>query len=378
MPRLFRIVDRHVFSQLVGPFVFGILGALIIIAFGPMHRAITTLVAGKVPPAIVADWFVHRVPEDMQFIFPVATLMAGLLGFARLSKDGELTAMRAAGISLLRLLVPVLVFGVTASTATYFFLDRMVPPSMVHSQDLWVKHFRNWADPTYKENFTLKTKGNRLISVGKILLKDPDPGQPLLFHFALREYTKKQGEGPIPGPLLEIVSLSSPQVAWDAPRGLWILKDAREDRYESGRLVTRSHPRYELKLEETPAVFQAQDRGHQELTSRQLLAKIRHIEARGLGNTNELRVELYLRSSFPFCVLLFAVLGAVMGITNARAGGFMGFAVALLLTFLYYVTMSLSASMGKTGTLDPLLSAWMHNLLFAAVTARQAWRASSG
>jgi lipopolysaccharide export system permease protein len=369
---VFRIVDRHVFLQLLGPFLFGLLGALIIIAFGPMNRAIKFLLAGKVPAGIVLKWFVFRVPEDMQFIFPVATLMATLLGFARLSKDGELTALRAAGISLIRLLVPVMAFGVLATGATYFFLNRLVPPSMVTSQDLWVHHFRSTLPPTFKENFTLKTSGDRLVSVGRVNLRDP-----VLHRVTVRDYPDGPGEG--------LRQISGPRARWEPASRRWVLEDARVDRYavdevsgEVQGVETRLFPLLPLDLKDGPEVFQAPERSAQEQTPEQLSRRIEEIEEKGLGSTLDLRVELYLKSSFPFCVLLFALLGATMGITNARAGGFMGFGVALLLTFLYYVTMSLSASLGKSGTLSPLLSAWLHNLVFAVVVVYKARQASQG
>lgn len=369
---MIRILDRHVFRVLVGPFFFGLLGALIIIAFGPLNQAVKFLLQGKVPPAIVLEWFCFRVPEDMQFIFPVATLMACLLGFARLSKDGELTAMRAAGISLARLLIPVMAFGGLATGLTYLFLNRFVPPSMVRSQDLWVHHFRLAQPPEFKENFTLKSQGNRLVSVGQVNLRDP-----ILLRVSIREYPTSERPG--------LTQITGTRALWDAGRHLWVLEDARVEHYPARDLeaphepavATRQVARLELDLPEAPEVFQRQDRSPQELTPGQLLERIRDIESRGLGNTRELRVELYLKTSFPFCVLIFALLGATMGITNSRAGGFMGFGVALVLTFLYYVTMSLSSSMGKSGALDPLLSAWLHNAVFFLVAAWRAMVASS-
>ena len=369
---MFRIVDRHVFWQLVGPFCFGLLGALIIIAFGPMNRAIKFLLAGKVPASIILRWFLYRVPEDMQFIFPVATLMATLLGFARLSKDGELTALRAAGISLVRLLVPVFVFGCLATGATFYFLNRLVPPAMVTSQDLWVHHFRSTLPPTYKENFTLKTSGDRLVSVGSVNLRDP-----ILLRVTVRDYPDGPGEG--------LRQISGPRARWEPASGRWVLEDARVDRYAldetSGAVLgveTRRFPLLPLDLRDGPEVFQAPERSPQEQTPEQLSRRIHDIEEKGLGSTLDLRVELYLKFSFPCCVLLFALLGATMGISNARAGGFMGFGVALLLTFLYYVAMSLSASLGKSGSLDPMLSAWLHNLIFAVVVLYKARQASQG
>jgi lipopolysaccharide export system permease protein len=363
---MLRILDRHIFKQLLAPFLFGLLGALIIIAFGPMNSAIKFLLQGKIPAAIILKWFVFRVPEDMQFIFPVATLMATLLGFASLSKSGELTAMRAAGISLKRLFLPVIAFGLLATGLTYGFLNRFVPPAMVRSQDLWIHHFRAALPPEFKENFTLKSEGNRLISVGQVNLKDP-----VLRRVTIRNYPDE--DTPV------LTQISGPKAVWDPSQRCWILENARVEHYQadSGQMTSQFFPSFPLDLVEGPEIFQQQERTPQELTPSQLLQRIREIEARGMGNTRALRVDLYIKSSFPFCVFLFALLGATMGISNARSGGFMGFGIALVLTFLYYVVMSLSASLGKSGMIDPFLSAWLHNILFFVVVFWQALRASN-
>jgi lipopolysaccharide export LptBFGC system permease protein LptF len=96
----------------------------------------------------------------------------------------------------------------------------------------------------------------------------------------------------------------------------------------------------------------------------ELLEKIRYIEERGLANTDPLKVELYLKTSFPFCVLIFALIGSTMGLASHRSGGFVGFGISLVVTFLYYISMSISSSLGKTGVIDPFLSAWLHNIVF--------------
>lgn len=365
--RPWRILDAHIFRQLFGPFVFGLLGALIIIAFGPMNRAIKYLLRGGISPAVILEWFCYRVPEDMQFIFPVATLMAGLLGFAGLSKNGELTSMRAAGISLRRLLLPVLVFGLAATAGTWFFLNRFVPPAMKRSQDLWVEHFRATQPPQFKDNFTLRSKGNRLVSVARVNLRDP-----ILERLSVRMYPE--------GPNGPVTRISAPRARWDPADRAWICEQALIEVTPSdpSKPVLRTrHLVHALHLEEGPEVFQHQERTPQELTPEELAARIDELDARGLQSTLGLRVELYLKHSFPFCVLIFAVLGAVMGITNSRSGGFMGFGVALVLTFVYYVMMSLSASLGKTGTVPPLVSAWLHNVVFFGVAAWRATQASN-
>ncbi|MBI4861253.1 MAG: LptF/LptG family permease [Candidatus Riflebacteria bacterium] len=122
-----------------------------------------------------------------------------------------------------------------------------------------------------------------------------------------------------------------------------------------------------MPLAEGPEDFAQEERSPQEMSFSTLLAQVRKLEERGLSNTRSMRVELYLKTSFPFCIPIFAIIGCAMGLTSSRSGGFIGFGISLVVTFFYYIVMSLSASLGKTGVIAPLLASWIQNLVFTAV-----------
>lgn len=349
-----RLIDRYIFWQLGPPFFMGMVGALTILSFGQFLRALKYLTEGKVEKWLILKWFVFRVPEDMQYIFPAAALMATLFVFGRLSKDSELAALLASGISLGRLMVPVAVFGAASAVLVFLFNDRLVPPALQISQRIWEEKLRAAGPPntTFKENVLVRSGENQLLYVGKLFLKDHT-----FQRMMVREYA--------PGGLKRIVA--APDGRWMGD-GVWSLNRARETTFAAGGEVgwTR-HETLALRVRDTPAELSARENDANELRFGELFEKVRALEKRGLANTRTLRVEMYLKTSFPFAVLIFAFIGAAIGISPSRSGGFVGFGVSLIFTFLYYVCMSLSASLGKTGVLSPLAGAWLHNLLFLVI-----------
>ena len=62
------------------------MGALVIVSFGNLLKAVSLLFEGHVPKLIILEWFIKRTPEDMQYIFPVATMLATLLVFSGMSR----------------------------------------------------------------------------------------------------------------------------------------------------------------------------------------------------------------------------------------------------------------------------------------------------
>ncbi|MBI4866180.1 MAG: LptF/LptG family permease [Candidatus Wallbacteria bacterium] len=348
------ILDRYIFRQLGAPFALGMVGALTILMFGQFMRALKYLSEGRVERSLVLKWFVFRVPEDMQYMFPAAALMATLFVFGRLSKDSELAAILASGISLARLMVPVGVFGLLVSTAVYLFNDFVVPPCMRVSQRIWEQKLRAAGPPntTYKDNILVKSGQGQLTYVGRFFLRDES-----FRNLVVRNY----------GPRGLDSMLSAPSGKWKGG-GQWRLDQAVETRFHpDGQVTWESKPAGDYRLNETPESLKEKESDPNELTIRELFEKIRHLEKRGLANTRPLQVEMYLRTSFPFCVLIFSFIGAAMGISPGRSGGFIGFGVSLILTFLYYMAMSLSASLGKTGALTPFVGAWLQNFLFLGI-----------
>ena len=348
------LVDRYIFKQLGGPFAMGLVGSLTILSFGQFLRALKFLTEGKVEAYLIFKWFIFRVPEDMQYIFPAATMMATLFVFGRLSKENELAAFLASGISLARLMVPVAVFGVLVTVGVFLFIDRAVPPSMRISQQIWEEKLRAAGPPNtvYKDNILVKSDAQQLLYLGRLVLRDGS------FHnLLLREY----------GPTGLKTMTAAPSGRWKGD-GVWTLDNPVVTRVGAGgEITTERRHAGELKLAVTPSDLQERERDINEMSIRDILEKIRRLQKRGLASTRNLQVEMYLKTAFPISALIFAFIGAAIGISPSRSGGFIGFGVSLVLTFLYYVVMSLASSLGKTGVLSPLLGSWLHNLLFLAV-----------
>jgi lipopolysaccharide export system permease protein len=332
------------------------LGALVIVSFGNLLKAVGLLFEGRVERWVILEWFLKRTPEDMQFIFPVAIMLATLITFSQLSRTSELVALQAAGISVPRLMVPVVCFAFTVTGFLFYFLDAVVPPCMRRSQELWEKHIRtNQLLSTYKENVLLRDSKNRLVFVGRFNLRTYE-----LEFVKIRDYAD---DGTVF--LREYSARRAPY------RGgkLWELRDMKcvQRADPTQPLHAEKRESQTMALAEGPEDFGAQDRSPQEMDFNTLLAQIRKLDERGLANTAPLKVELYLKTSFPFCIFIFSLIGSSMGLTNARSGGFIGFGISLVVTFFYYIVMSLSASLGKTGVLAPMLAAWIHNLVFGVV-----------
>ena len=137
---MIKIVDRYIFRELIEPFLFG-LGSFTAILSASMvlFELVRAVVLRGMPLLVALQVFVYRLPNIVVYIFPMATLLAALLAFSRLSSDSEVIAFRASGISLYRLIIPVIFLGLLVSFANLTFSEIVVPESNKAAKNLLIE-----------------------------------------------------------------------------------------------------------------------------------------------------------------------------------------------------------------------------------------------
>ncbi len=129
-------VDRWVLGELFGPWAFGVAMFTVLILAGSFLFELTRYLSEGVSPAMVVELTVLLLPGVMAKTFPMAVLLATLLAFGRLSGDSEVVAVRAAGVSLKRVMAPVAAFGLAVALLAFFFTERLVPGATQRAVDL--------------------------------------------------------------------------------------------------------------------------------------------------------------------------------------------------------------------------------------------------
>src|SRR3954453_14249448 len=124
-----KILDRYISRELIGPFIFGVAAFTLIFISGQYLFKLTTMVAKGAPLVFVAELLLLRMVPLAILTFPMATLLATLLSFGRLSGDMEVVAMMAGGVSFARIAIPAFMMGVLVSLFGLFANEVLVPPA---------------------------------------------------------------------------------------------------------------------------------------------------------------------------------------------------------------------------------------------------------
>jgi LPS export ABC transporter permease LptG len=310
---------------------------------------------------LLAQYFAFFTPNMVRFVLPVACLCAVLVTIAVLSRNGEIVAMKAGGLSLGRVSRPLL--GTTLVICLLFFLSQEYVFPVTNRQ---------------AESIRDRIAGRPAVS-------EEEAGRRWVFGSARRLYgyrvyspTRHRLDG------VSVLDLSPSRLSlqrWiEAERarvvkGQWIFQEGWIREFHEGSETYEEFRQLVLPLQEGPELF---GRREQLLTGTSRLPdqtsfldlwnQIRDLRAAGYY-VDELSVGLYEKIAYPLTPLVMVLLGLPFAFRIGPRGSLYGIGVALILVITYWAVFALFQSLGMDGRLNPLLAAGAPNVLFALAGA---------
>jgi lipopolysaccharide export system permease protein len=358
----FTILDRYLVSELAGPFVFGILVFALIFSATDI-LAIGRLVADQHAPLFAAiEYFFWQLPQIAVTVVPMAMLLGTLLALQRLSGESEITAMKAGGIDLIRIVRPLLIAGLAVSLLGLFFQETVVA-------------FANDRAAALRDE-TIRRVGAFGGSNHAVLTPLPNGGQQLTYFRGYDDatrsllYTTIIGYGTDKRP--EFIIFSD-RGQYD--RGTWTFTNSTEYRFNpDGSTLVLQHPQMQVEIGERPS--QIEGRTKDDDPDSMSLSQIREIAASGQLSQQQARqyqTTFEEKLARPFASFVFVLLAAPFGLRPARGGGTgRGFSLAVAIVFMYFVIESLCLAIARSlpgGYFVSALGAWAPNVIFIAIGA---------
>jgi lipopolysaccharide export system permease protein len=363
------ILDRYMVAELVGPFNFG-LSAFTLIFAATNILAISRLVGEQHAPLWAAiEYFLWQLPEIVVTVMPMAMLLGTLLAMQRLSGDSELTAMKAGGVGLVRIVAPVLVVGFALSLIVFFLQETFVPfatDQAVYLREQTIRQVGPYGGGSQTVITGLPGGGEQVT-----YFRGYDATTQELLHVTIITY------GADKRPQLIVIS---DRGHFDNPT--WTFTNAREYRLEAdGSTDYSEEPSVQIDVGERPSELQqrATDYNRESLSRSQ----IREIIASGQLSPEETRAYQTTyegKLARPFATFVFALIAIPFGIRPSRGGGTgLGFGLAIAIAFVFFVITSAFAAVFTGlpgGYLTSAIGAWVPNLIFIAIGAALLRRAA--
>jgi lipopolysaccharide export system permease protein len=351
-----KLIDRYISLEVLRPFVMIIVGVIVIMLSVRLTSDVEMIVVNKVPWPLVLKMIVYKFPEYIVLGLPVAYMIATLLGLARMSKDYELIAIRSTGTGSKRMMMPLLLMALGLSGVAYYLNEEVVPQANKRSQVA--------QDQAY---VSMRSQGAGMVA-GDINFKGVDTR----FFNVQRVYKQeKRMEGILifesdPQQPYRIISAANGE--WSGT--LWQLRQGHVQEYESAKalnFVTREYTFESLQVDTRIRIenYLSGDIKPKEMTSQELKELITATE-RGGQETRAYEIEYQARFARPLATFFTALIAAPIGLKFAR-GGYIGFAISIILTFFYFVVDTIGTGIGSLGLISVDIAAWAPNILFGVL-----------
>ena len=346
---MLRIVDRYILREIIPPFGLGLLVFTFLLMIPPIMEVAEELIAKGVDGVTILRLMATLIPQGLGITIPIALLIGVLMGLGRLSSDREAVAFQACGVSLYRMLRPLLFLGIVASLATFYVLSVALPD----------------ANQAYRE-ITFRVVANRAEGEVKPRVFDDDyfPGVVL--------YVREVSSAGWSDVFLADTRDSVQPDVYVAEHGR-VLLDREERRVEvvlengTRHQVDPAEPdTYEVQAFEelvikldADSVFPSAGpaRGFREMAIPQLREQVVQMESMGVSPHAPI-MELHKRFSIPVACLVFVLMGLGLGVTSRKDGKLASFVLGISVIFAYYVLMYGGEALTKGGEISAHLSMW--------------------
>ncbi len=301
---------------------------------------------------VVVEYLIMVLPSMVYLMTPMSVLIAVLVTFGLLARSNELTAMKATGMSIYRVVLPVLVVCAVLAGVLFTF-DQLYLPRLNRRQETLFNRIKGRPAQTYLQPGRKWIFGERP-TIYYYEFHDQDRfGNISVFEFDPQtfEFTRR---------------VSAASAHWEPALHKWVFERGWVRDFRGNAIA--QYDTFDVKtfdeLNEPPEYFRKEVRQSQEMNYAELDRYIHDLQQSGF-NVVRLRVQLQKKLAFPVITFVMAVLAIPFSVSAGRRGALTGVAVAIGIAVVYWVASGLFEAMGNTGLLPAFLAAWAPDLLFA-------------
>lgn len=357
-----RLLDRYIIQKFLFILAFSLVAVISIFIIIDLVERLSDYIDRQVPAVVIVSYYFYFVPYIIVLMLPIAMLLASMFSIGQLGKYNELTAMKASGISMFRILAPIFGLALLVSLLMLAFAEIVMPEANQRKAELKSQYIdrlpRNL--PTRLSNLYLQERlpeqqngapanggRSRRVFIGYYNATDSSANK-----ISIQDYVG----------VFIVHRIDAKVMHW---RGTyWQAVDGYQRTFAGESETATPFDTLQLpQLSFTPQVLVKVQKDPEEMSYRELEKFISEVADNG-GDPQRWYVDLYLKIAFPFTSFVIVLFGAPLAAGRVRSGGAVGVALTLVITFLYFGMVKTGQSLGQNGSLPPLLGAWLGNGIF--------------
>jgi LPS export ABC transporter permease LptG len=348
------LIDGYVLNGFL--FYFGILLVALVslVEIFTFFELLGDMIKNDISMTTMIDYLWHLAPSLIYQVTPIGTLAASLICFTILTKYNEVTAFKAAGVSVHRLAAPVMFASLVISLLLFGF-DHFYIPAANRRQEMLRAEIKKKPVATYRrpDRQWVYGQGNRIFNFLHL-----DPKQNLMSKVNVFELDPKT---------FHIAhQITADRAQWNDRLHKWVFENgvsqettATGSNYKQFANATATF----AELTETPSWFVKEEKEYKELNFQELGSYIDELQASGL-DTTPLRVQWHKKFSVPLFAFIMAILSIPFAFVGGTRGAMRGVLTAFIIAIVYWTVGTIFEQFGDLNLLPAAMAAWAPDVIF--------------
>jgi len=346
-----KLIDKYIIRQFIQTIIFGLITFTLIFVIIDMMENLDDFIDENVDTGIIFQYYIVFIPEILRLMLPVSVLLASLFVTGKMSTQNELTAIKAAGISLYRYMIPFLVTALIISFIAVYFSGYIVPKANKHK--IFIERtYLNRNFIALGTDIFFQDSRTRIVSIGSFNTNTSQANRISIQEFDKYDFTKMT------------LRIDAQRMSYDSTNREWILIEGAKRNFLGENEELEFFSAMPIKnLNFRPKDILKKQTKNDEMTLTEL-SEYAEAQKNAGNDPTRILIDYHARIAYGFACIITVLFGLPISANKRKGGLALQFGINLLVTFIYLFFMNISTAFGKNGILNPFFTAWMANIIF--------------
>lgn len=348
---MIHILDKYLIKKFLIILFFNILAFIVIFVVIDLIENLDKFLSFHASFGQVFLYYIYYIPFIIVLTLPISMLLSSLFALGSMAQHNEIIAMKSSSLSLYRILFPLFLIALLISVIIGFAGETILPETNRARLDIY--------------RYDIKKESRQITGArNQIAIQD---GKNKQIFIQLYETRKQRAHK------VNIIQAENNKIdlrldarfmQWDSNNNNWILIDVtKRVLSDTSEIVTKYDTVKYTSSNITPEDLLDLEIQPEEMNYMELNRFVDKMIALG-ADARKWLVDLYMKISYPLANFIIVLFGAPLAAQKRRSGPALGFAIALLISFIYFLFLRTGQVLGHKGDLDPWLAAWIGNIVF--------------
>lgn len=346
-----KILDKYLLKQFIQTIFFGLLAFTFIFVVIDMMERLDDFIDQQVKFTAILYYYLVFTPEIIKLMTPVSVLFSALFTVGKASTNNELTAIKSSGVSIYRFMIPFIIATLLISLFSIYFGGYVVPKANKEKVLLEMEHLKRGITFAGSNIFFQDSK-NRIVNISFFDMNRNQANRVCIQEFDPNDITRMT------------VRYDASHLVFDSLQNKWLAYNVNKRVF--GRTSESSQLYDNILLDSLnflPDELLIKQQKLEEMSLSEL-GDLLDSQIRAGNETTRTLIEYYSRFSFAMASFVVVLFGLPLSANKRKGGLALQFGINILITFIYLAFMQISQAFGKNGALNPVITAWLANIIF--------------